>query len=90
MRKKEPMIGVTVVATVDLQVGLLLLLQPKVNVVEVVADHLMTWLFVNKQNRPSWYRGERELQPPQAAIADMEDNDTEEPKYRVDFSSKIE
>ena len=40
-------------------------------------------------NRPSWYR-ERELKPPQAANADMEDANTEEPKYRVDFSSKIE
>ena len=40
-------------------------------------------------NRPSWYR-EKESQPPQAANADMEDADTEEPKYRVDFSSKIE
>ena len=40
-------------------------------------------------NRPSWYI-ERESQPSQAANADMEDADTEEPTYRVDFSSKIE
>ena len=39
-------------------------------------------------NRPSWYRGEREPQPPQAANVDMEDAVTEEPKYRVDFTAK--
>ena len=40
-------------------------------------------------NRPSWYR-EKGPQPPQAANADMEDAVPEEPRYRVDFSSKIE
>ena len=45
-----------------------------------------------QSNRPSWYR-ERGPQPPQAVMPsadNMEDADTEEPRYRVDFSSNIE